>query len=121
MKIIHRSTWKWNSPKFVFCAFCELTLDGVLRSSSVNRAWGTQGPPRDACRNLLPAPGLAPAPRLPAPLRWAHHSGPPGPSLFCELRVYGVLRSALRKDLLQLYLLSREPFTQSQGRSLHFF
>jgi hypothetical protein len=28
-----------------------------------------------------------------------------------ELRLYGVLGSALRKYLLQLYLLSREPFT----------
>jgi hypothetical protein len=37
---------------------------------------------------------------------------------FCELRLYGVLGSALRKDLLQLYLLSREPFTLSQGRYL---
>jgi hypothetical protein len=34
---------------------------------------------------------------------------------FSELRLYGVLGSALRKDLLQLYLLSREPFTLSQG------
>jgi hypothetical protein len=37
---------------------------------------------------------------------------------FSELRLYGVLGSALRKDLLQLYLLSREPFTLSQGRYL---
>jgi hypothetical protein len=37
---------------------------------------------------------------------------------FCELRHNGVLGSALRKDLLQLYLLSREPFTLSQGRYL---
>jgi hypothetical protein len=35
-----------------------------------------------------------------------------------ELRLYGVLGSALRKDLLQLYLLSREPFTLSQDRYL---
>ena len=34
---------------------------------------------------------------------------------FSELRLYGVLGSALRKDLLQLYLLSREPFTLWQG------
>jgi hypothetical protein len=40
---------------------------------------------------------------------------------FCEPRLYGVLRSALHKDMLQLYLLSREPFTQSQGRSLLSF
>jgi hypothetical protein len=31
------------------------------------------------------------------------------------------LRSALRKDMLQLYLLSREPFTLSQGRFLRSF
>jgi hypothetical protein len=35
-----------------------------------------------------------------------------------ERRLYGVLGSALRKDLLQLDLLSREPFTLSQGRYL---
>jgi hypothetical protein len=40
---------------------------------------------------------------------------------FFELRVDGVLRSAPRKDMLQLYLLSREPFTLSQGRSLLSF
>jgi hypothetical protein len=34
---------------------------------------------------------------------------------FSERRLYGVLGSALRKDLLQLYLLSREPFTLWQG------
>jgi hypothetical protein len=34
---------------------------------------------------------------------------------FSERRLYGVLGSALRKYLLQLYLLSREPFTLSQG------
>jgi hypothetical protein len=37
---------------------------------------------------------------------------------FCELRLDGVLGSALHKDMLQLYLLSREPFTLSQGRYL---
>jgi hypothetical protein len=37
---------------------------------------------------------------------------------FFELRLYGVLGSALRKDLLQLCLLSREPFTLWQGRYL---
>jgi hypothetical protein len=30
-------------------------------------------------------------------------------------------RTCYNCNLLQLYLLSREPFTQSQGRSLHFF
>jgi hypothetical protein len=34
---------------------------------------------------------------------------------FSELRLYGMFGSALRKDLLQLYLLSREPFTLWQG------
>jgi hypothetical protein len=34
---------------------------------------------------------------------------------FCERRLYGVLESALRKDLLQLYLLSREPFHTVAG------
>jgi hypothetical protein len=38
-----------------------------------------------------------------------------------ELRADGVLRSALHKDMLQLYLLSREPFTLSQGRFLRSF
>jgi hypothetical protein len=37
---------------------------------------------------------------------------------FSELRLDGVRRSTLRKDLLQLYLLSREPFTLWQGRYL---
>jgi hypothetical protein len=40
---------------------------------------------------------------------------------FCEVRLEEVLKSAPRKDMLQLYLLSREPFTLSQGRSLLSF
>jgi hypothetical protein len=39
----------------------------------------------------------------------------------CELRQGEVLRSALRKDMLQLYLLSREPFTLLQDRFLLSF
>ena len=41
--------------------------------------------------------------------------------LFSEVRLEGVLRSAPRKDMLQLYLISREPFTLSQGRFLLSF
>ena len=34
---------------------------------------------------------------------------------FCEVRLEEVLRSTPRKDLLQLYLLSREPFTRRRA------
>src|SRR5215208_5511739 len=41
----------------------------------VNRAWGTQGSPQDACRDLLPAPWLYRAPHLPAPVRRSLRGG----------------------------------------------
>ena len=37
---------------------------------------------------------------------------------FSELRQAGVFRSAPRKNLLQLYLLSREPYASAQVRFL---
>src|ERR687889_1477050 len=49
------------SAKFALMEFQEVR--------PVNRGWGTQGPHQDACRDLLPAPGLYRAPRLPAPVR----------------------------------------------------
>jgi hypothetical protein len=41
--------------------------------------------------------------------------------VFSELRFEGSLRFALRKDLLQLYLISRESFALLQGRFLLSF
>jgi hypothetical protein len=41
--------------------------------------------------------------------------------VFCKLRLEGILRFAPRKDLLQLYLLSRESFALLQGRFLLSF
>jgi hypothetical protein len=41
--------------------------------------------------------------------------------VFSEVRFEGSLRFALRKDLLQLYLISRESFALLQGRFLLSF
>jgi hypothetical protein len=41
--------------------------------------------------------------------------------VFSEVRFEGILRFALRKDLLQLYLISRESFALLQGRFLLSF